>query len=115
MPIGTFVSATIEGNSADDVIRVPRSVIRGNGQIVVVNDENRLEIRDVDILRADSAFAYIRGGVTAGETITTTSIENPINGMRVRTGDEDEVLAGGANEVQGAEEAVEGTVAQGEE
>ncbi len=115
LPIGTFVSATIEGNSADDVIRVPRSVIRGNGQIVVVNDENRLEIRDVDILRADSAFAYIRGGVTAGETITTTSIENPINGMRVRTGDEDEVLAGGANEVQGAEETVEGTVAQGEE
>ena len=114
LPVGTFVSATIEGNSAEDVIRVPRSVIRGNGQIVVVNAENRLEIREVDILRSDSAFAYIRGGVSAGENITTTSIENPINGMRVRTGD-DELLADDTDDAGVGDETVDETVAQGDE
>ncbi len=116
LPVGTFVSAAVAGNSAENVIRVPRSVIRGNGQIVVVNDDNRLEIRDVDILRSDSTHAYLSGGVAAGERIAVTSIENPINGMRVRTGDADEdagVEDDGTELATG--EGVDETVAKGDE
>ena len=89
LPIGTFVSARIQGTTASNVLRIPRSALRGNGQLVVVNAENRLEIRDVDIIRTDNRFAYVRDGVVAGEQISLTVIENPVNGMRVRTGDED--------------------------
>lgn len=98
LPIGTFVSASIQGTTASNVLRIPRSALRGNGQLVVVNGENRLEIRDVDILRTDNRFAYVRDGVTPGERISLTVIENPVNGMRVRTGDEeaaDQRLAAG--------------------
>lgn len=85
LPFGTFVSASIAGNSAANVIRVPRSALRGNGQLVVVDAENRLAIRDVDILRSDERYAYIAGGVSEGERISLTIIENPVNGMRVRS------------------------------
>jgi RND family efflux transporter MFP subunit len=115
LPVGTFVSASIAGNSAENVIRVPRSVIRGNGQIVVVNDESRLEIRDVDILRSDAMHAYLSGGVAAGERIAVTSIENPINGMRVRTGDEKQVSADEESADETKDDATEETVAQGDE
>ena len=115
LPMGTFVSAEIAGNSAENVIRVPRSVVRGNGQVVVVNDEKRLEIRDVDILRSDSMHAYLSGGVTAGERIAVTSIENPINGMRVRTGDEDEGVEDDDSSELATGEAVDESVAQGDE
>lgn len=84
LPIGTFVAAEIDGRTVDGIIPVPRSAIRGNGQIVVVNDENRLEIRNVDILRADAEVAYIQGGLETGELISLTVIENPINGLQVR-------------------------------
>ena len=115
LPVGTFVSASIAGNSAENVIRVPRSVIRGNGQIVVVNDESRLEIRDVDILRSDAMHAYLSGGVAAGERIAVTAIENPINGMRVRTGDEEQVSADEESADETKDDATEETVAQGDE
>ena len=97
LPMGTFVSATIEGKTVQNVVRIPRSVMRGNGQIVVVGSDNLLEIRSVDLLRADGEYAYIKGGVSPGERISITGIENPINGMKVRTesgSDEPQLAAG---------------------
>jgi RND family efflux transporter MFP subunit len=87
LPIGTFVSARIDGVANVDVIRIPRTALRGADQVLVVDDENTIQIRTVDILRADNQYAYIRDGVTAGERITTTAIEAPTNGMSVRTTD----------------------------
>lgn len=90
LPIGTFVAASIEGSNEVDVIPVPRGALRGADQVLVVNDDNEIEIRTVDILRADTQFAYLTGGVSAGERITTTAIEAPTNGMSVRTVAEDD-------------------------
>jgi len=89
LPIGTFVAASIAGSNAVDVIPVPRGALRGADQVLVVNDDNQIEIRTVDVLRADSDYAYLRSGVSAGERITTTAIEAPTNGMSVRTEAED--------------------------
>jgi len=87
LPMGTFVRAQIEGLVVDNVIRVPRSALRGNNQLMFIDDDNRLRIRVVDVMRADAAFAFIRGGAEVGERISLTSIEAPINGMLVRTED----------------------------
>jgi RND family efflux transporter MFP subunit len=91
LPMGSFVAASIAGSNAVDVIPVPRGALRGADQVLVVNDDNQIEIRTVDILRADTNFAYLSSGVSAGERITTTAIEAPTNGMTVRTdaGDDD--------------------------
>ena len=87
LPVGTFVAAEIDGSAAFDVIRIPRSALRGADQVLIVDAENRIEIRRVDIVRADERFAYVSGGVSPGERITTTAIEAPTNGMSVRTAD----------------------------
>ncbi len=90
LPIGSFVAASIAGSNAVDVIPVPRGALRGADQVLVVNDDNEIEIRTVEILRADTNFAYLSGGVSAGERITTTAIEAPANGMAVRTDADDD-------------------------
>lgn len=97
LPIGTFVAADIEGATVNDVIRIPRTAIRGGNQVLVVDDDDRIRIRTVNIVRADSRYAYVDSGVQAGERITTTSIEAPSNGMAVRTSDEES--AGGDSRV----------------
>ena len=74
--------------TVENVIRVPRRVLRGNNQLILVDAENRLQIRDVDVVRADAEFAYLRGGVAHGDRISITTIESPMNGMRVRTSDD---------------------------
>lgn len=85
LPMGTFVAATISASNTVDVIRVPRVAVRGSDQLLFVNADNKIEIRSVEILRADTQFAYISGGAEAGERITVTAIEAPTNGMAVRT------------------------------
>lgn len=85
LPVGTFVVAGIEGRSPGELIRVPRSVVRGSNNLVFVDDDNRLRIREVDIFRFDARYAYLRDMALEGERVVLTSLENPINGMRVRT------------------------------
>ncbi len=85
LPIGTFVAAEITGSGAFDVIRIPRTALRGADQVLVVDDENKIDIRTVAVIRSDERFAYVGSGVAPGERITTTAIEAPTNGMSVRT------------------------------
>lgn len=91
LPVGTFVAARIVGTTVKNVIRVPRVALRGNRQLMFVDSEDRLYIRDVDILRSDSQYAYLRGGAGVGDRISLTTIESPLNGMKVRTSDSPEV------------------------
>jgi RND family efflux transporter MFP subunit len=88
LPIGTFVSASIEGLMVDNVIRVPRSALLGNNQLMFIDDDNRLRMRTVDVLKADAEYAYLQGGAAIGERISVTAIEAPINGMKVRTSED---------------------------
>jgi len=88
LPMGTFVAANIEGATVDNIIRVPRSALRGNNQLMFVDADNRLRMITVDVLRADAEYAYFRGGAMIGDRISITTLESPINGMKVRTSDD---------------------------
>jgi len=88
LPMGTFVAANIEGATVANVIRVPRSALRGNNQLMFVDAENRLRIRNVEILRSEADYAYLRSGTLIGDRISITTLESAINGMKVRTGDD---------------------------
>jgi RND family efflux transporter MFP subunit len=87
LPIGTFVQAKIRGTAAKDVMRVPRAVVRGSNQLVFIDDDDKIRVRQVEIARADARHVYISGGAEAGERIVLTPLESPINGMGVRTED----------------------------
>jgi len=84
LPMGTFVAADIEGTRVQNTVRVPRSALRANNQLMVIDEKNKLEMRRVEILRADAKWAYIDHGVVAGERICLTTIESPLSGMVVR-------------------------------
>lgn len=88
LPVGTFVSASIEGNATDNLMRVPRYALRGSDQLLFVDEENILRIRNVQVVRADAEYAYLGQGVRSGERVIITTLESPINGMVVRTMDE---------------------------
>lgn len=85
LPVGTFVNARIAGTPAGDVIRVPRSVVRHSNELLFINDDNTIDIREVDIVRSDSNYIYVGDGAAPGERILLTTLESPVNGMRVRT------------------------------
>lgn len=84
LSVGLFVSAEIEGNSFDDVVVLPRSALRGDSRVYVVDAENRLQIRDVVVLREVNDEVYIQGGLEAGERVCISPLETAVEGMRVR-------------------------------
>ena len=84
LPMGTFVSATIDGTSVSGIYRAPNSAVRGSNQVLVIDSDNTLHIRNVEAVRADAEFTYFRGAVD-GERIVISALEAPIVGMRVRT------------------------------
>jgi RND family efflux transporter MFP subunit len=105
LPVGTFVTADISGRTLDDVVRVPRSALRAASQVLVVDDDNRIRIRDVSVIRSDAQYAYIGEGVEAGERIAISAIETPLNGMYVRTTDRPEADEESVDQVASKDEA----------
>jgi RND family efflux transporter MFP subunit len=85
LPVGTFVTAIIDGTVAENVIRIPRGIVRGTNELVFVDSDDKIDIRNVVIVRSDSDFAYISRGAAPGERVVTTVLESAIDGLKVRT------------------------------
>jgi RND family efflux transporter MFP subunit len=88
LPMGTFVSAQISGATINAAVRLPRSSLRRRNEVVLVDSENRLRIRPVQIIRTDAEYAYVVDDSLVGERISLTAIESPINGAKVKTTDD---------------------------
>ena len=84
LPMGTFVAAEIVGLKFSNVVRVPRIALRSNSQLMIVDSDNSLRLRHVDVLRSDAEYAYLKGGAVAGDRVSLTTIASPIDGMKVR-------------------------------
>lgn len=84
LPVGLYVEAAISGKTIDGIFALPREVIRGNSQVLVVDAENKMYFRDVEILRLESDRVLIQSGLRAGERICMSPIQAVVNGMTVQ-------------------------------
>jgi len=84
LAVGLFVEAEIIGKQVDNVFVLPRSALQANEQVYVVTDENRLQFRDVEVIRIVDEDVYVIDGFKRGETITLSTVNNAIEGMLVR-------------------------------
>jgi RND family efflux transporter MFP subunit len=82
-PVGLFVNAEIEGRSAENVVVIPRSAIRNSSEVLIVDDENRLRFREVELLRVYGEDAYIKAGIAEDELICISPLQAVVDGMRV--------------------------------
>jgi RND family efflux transporter MFP subunit len=81
--VGTFVRAEIQGLRADDVVVLPRSVLRPDSTVLIANEQRMLEIRPVTVARAEPRDVFISSGIEEGELVVTTSMDAPIPGTRL--------------------------------
>jgi RND family efflux transporter MFP subunit len=81
--MGTFVRAEIEGLRVENAVVLPRSVLSANNTVLIANENNELEIRPVNVIRAEPKRVYIRDGIKSGELVITTQLDAPIPGIRV--------------------------------
>ncbi len=93
LAVGLFVEAEIVGKQVEHVFVLPRSALQANNQVYVIDSEDRLQFRDVDILRTVNEEIYVIGGFKVGETISLSTVNNAVEGMLVRPLDESERVA----------------------
>jgi len=83
LKIGTFVNADIQGLPADDVVVLPRYVLRPDNTVLVANDDNELEILQVTVLRAEPKKVYLSEGIPGGARVVTTTLDAPVPGTKL--------------------------------
>jgi RND family efflux transporter MFP subunit len=81
---GMFVDVTFTSQPPAGAVVIPRSALRPNDKVWVIDPESRVQIRDVAVARAGVDQAIITDGLAAGERVCTSNLQYVTSGMPVR-------------------------------
>lgn len=84
LAVGLFVRARIEGRQVPDAFVLPRAALHGDDRILVLTQDDRLEMRSVELLRLERETVVIGEGLRSGERVCVTPLPGAIDGMQVR-------------------------------
>ena len=82
---GSFVDVTIMGRPLKDVFVLPRSVLREDSTIWVMDEQGLLRINKVGVLRTEKDRIIIDSGLKDGDNIVLTRFSGAADGLRLRT------------------------------
>ena len=83
--VGQFVQAEILGRRIDGAVELPRSVLRDGTRVLVVDSEDRLRSRRVDVIRRDYDRVVISAEtLEPSDRVVDSFMESVVDGMKVR-------------------------------
>jgi len=86
--LGSFVDVAIAAQPIDDAIRLPRAALRNGRSAYVMNDQNLLEIREVEIAWTEPDAVLVTAGLDSNDRIVTSRIATPVPNMLLRTAEQ---------------------------
>ena len=90
MLLGSFVNLDIQGKMMTQAVEVPRRAVQEGSKVLVMDDTDRLEIRDVQIQWRSKDSVYISQGLRTGDRIIISRIHRPISGTLLQPMQPDE-------------------------
>ncbi|SVA73261.1 uncharacterized protein METZ01_LOCUS126115, partial [marine metagenome] len=81
--IGTFVTASIQGRFGGALFTIPRHALQRGETLWIIDEQQKIYPRDVQIVSTDEEYAYVDVGLTNGDRYTITPIDQPLPGMPV--------------------------------
>jgi RND family efflux transporter MFP subunit len=84
LAIGMFVDAVIEGKTIKNGFLVPNSAINNNSNIYVINTNDNLEIRKIEVLGTENDYVIIKGEIYEGERVVVSPLNNAKDGMALK-------------------------------
>jgi hypothetical protein len=85
LAVGLFVTVDIEGRTLANAALIPRSALHEGDVVWVVDSDNRLRFREVEVGRVQGEEALVKAGLEDGEAVVTTPLKVVTDGMTVRT------------------------------
>ncbi len=92
--VGLFVQADIAAGVARDVFVLPRGALWGESEVVALDEQDRLQLRSVEVLRIERDHLVISSGLEAGDRVAVAPPADLIVGQRVEPIDEGESMSG---------------------
>jgi len=83
--LGAYVLAEIDGNTLTDVVVIPRKALREGGKVWVMDKEDRLDVRRVEVAWRRADEVIVTSGIAPGERVITSHLASPVDGIAVRT------------------------------
>ena len=83
---GLFVKVEIQGRKLEAATIIPRSALRENNIVWVVDENGLLSFRPVEVARSFPDNVILKSGLQEGEMLVTSPIKAVTDGMRVRIG-----------------------------
>lgn len=103
---GQFVRVRVQLQSLEDAVTVPEKAIsegpRG-AQVFVVTDDNKTEVREVELGPVVDGRQVIRDGLASGERFVVRGLVNLQDGMEVKVADDKDDLENAEEEAAGGE------------
>jgi RND family efflux transporter MFP subunit len=83
--VGSYVRVEMEGRRLESVATLDRSLLRDGDRVWIMNADNRLDIRPVEIVFRHRDRVLISGGIRAGERLVVTGLAAAVAGQPLRT------------------------------
>lgn len=78
---GLFVEADIAGKTLDDIAILPRKALHEGDHLLVLDAENKLHFKDVELLQTVDEEVWVRGDIARGEQVVVSSLGYSREGM----------------------------------
>ena len=82
--VGQFVQARIAGDVLQGVFVIPRSALREQREVLIIDENNQIQRRSVTVAWSDDTHAAINEGLANGDVLVTTPMSTVANGTPVR-------------------------------
>jgi RND family efflux transporter MFP subunit len=81
---GSFVDVSIKGGRLKDVFLIPRTAVRDNDTVWLMDKDNLLRIQNVQIVRSERENVLVKDSLENGESVVLTNIPGAADGMKLR-------------------------------
>jgi RND family efflux transporter MFP subunit len=87
---GMFVSVSFTSEPPEGSVTIPRRALRPDDRVWVLDAEDRLEIRTVEVARSGVENAVILSGLAVGDRVITSNLQAVVAGMQLRPAEKDD-------------------------
>ena len=89
LPPGLFVQARVEGKHLESAYTIPRRALRRDDSLHLIDQDDRLIIRPVEVLQRREDYVVVTNGLQAGDRICLTPLAYAVNGMQLKPAEEE--------------------------
>jgi RND family efflux transporter MFP subunit len=82
-PVGLFVEVSLPAKPLQDVMKIPRTAVAEEQRVILVNAQDQLEFRTIEIIRAETQDLFVRG-LKPDDRLCVTRMQVALPGMAVR-------------------------------